>query len=253
MNLIPAIDLKDNKCVRLTQGKEDSSKIYNKNPVEQAKYFEKQGCKRLHIVDLDAAFGRSQINTQTIIDIKKSVQIPIQLGGGIKNIYDVNFWLKNNIDYLIIGSLAVKNSDLVKKITEEYENKIYISIDLLNDEVMIKGWEEGSKLNIKDISTIYNQTKIKGYILTDISRDGTLEGLDLNLLTSKASLLSKPLIIGGGLSSYLDLERINALIKSSKQDQNSLIKILEGLILGKAFYSGRIEIKKANKILNAYA
>ena len=152
MNLIPAIDLKDNKCVRLTQGKEDSSKIYNKNPVEQAKYFEKQGCKRLHIVDLDAAFGRPQINTQTIIDIKKSVQIPIQLGGGIKNINDVNFWLKNNIDYLIIGSLAVKNSDLVKKITEEYENKVYISIDLLNDEVMIKGWEEGSKLNIKDIS-----------------------------------------------------------------------------------------------------
>ena len=147
MKLIPAIDLKDNKCVRLTQGKEETSKVYNENPVDQAKYFEKEGCVKIHIVDLDAAFGRPEINKETIINIKKSIKIPIQLGGGIRSKDDVNFWLEKNIDYLIIGSLAVTNSDLVIKITAEFENRIYIAIDLIekdiaNDEIMIKGWTE---------------------------------------------------------------------------------------------------------------
>ena len=107
MKLIPAIDLKDNKCVRLTQGKEETAKVYNENPVEQAKYFEEEGCGKIHIVDLDAAFGRPEINKETIINIKKSIKIPIQLGGGIRSKDDVNFWLEKNIDYLIIGTLAV--------------------------------------------------------------------------------------------------------------------------------------------------
>ena len=123
MKLIPAIDLKNNKCVRLTQGKEQSAKIYNENPVEQAKYFEKEGCEKIHIVDLDAAFGRADVNKETILDIRKSISIPIQLGGGIRNKDDVNFWLEKNIDYLIIGTIAVTNSDFVEKLLSPLKSK----------------------------------------------------------------------------------------------------------------------------------
>ena len=112
MKLIPAIDIINNKCVRLSKGKEETSFIYNENPIKQAKFFEKEGCKRIHIIDLDAAFGRKAINKQTILDIRQSISIPIELGGGIGNQEDIFFWLNNNIDFLIIGSLALKDSNI---------------------------------------------------------------------------------------------------------------------------------------------
>tara|TARA_B100000378_G_scaffold274462_1_gene268918 strand:+ start:170 stop:946 length:777 start_codon:yes stop_codon:yes gene_type:complete len=250
VKLIPAIDLKDNKCIRLTKGKEQSAIIYNDNPIEQAKFFEDQGCERIHIVDLDAAFGRSEINKETIINIKRSVKIPIQLGGGIRSKEDVKFWFESNIDYLIIGSLAVKNFDLVKEIAEDFKNKIYVSIDVLidgfRDQVMIDGWTENSKLTTLDINQIYEDSNIRGYIITDVSRDGTMKGLNLRVLYMLLDLLKKQTIIGGGLSSYKELKalRFNTNITKDR------ITNLEGVILGKAFYLGEIEIKKGIKILN---
>ena len=250
MKLIPAIDLKDNKCIRLTKGKEQSAIIYNNNPIEQAKFFEDQGCERIHIVDLDAAFGRSEINKETIISIKRSVKIPIQLGGGIRSKEDVKSWFESNIDYLIIGSLAVKNFDLVKEIAEDFKNKIYVSIDVLidgfRDQVMIDGWTENSKLTTLDINQIYEDSNIRGYIITDVSRDGTMKGLNLRVLYMLLDLLKKQTIIGGGLSSYKELKalRFNTNITKDR------ITNLEGVILGKAFYLGEIEIKKGIKILN---
>ena len=250
MKLIPAIDLKDNKCIRITKGKEQSAIIYNDNPIEQAKFFEDQGCEKIHIVDLDAAFGRSEINKETIINIKRSVKIPIQLGGGIRSKEDVKFWFESNIDYLIIGSLAVKNFDLVKEIAEDFKNKIYVSIDVLidgfRDQVMIDGWTENSKLTTLDINQIYEDSNIRGYIITDVSRDGTMKGLNLRVLYMLLDLLKKQTIIGGGLSSYKELKalRFNTNITKDR------ITNLEGVILGKAFYLGEIEIKKGIKILN---
>ena len=250
MKLIPAIDLKDNKCIRLTKGKEQSAKIYNDNPIEQAKFFEDQGCERIHIVDLDAAFGRSEINKETIINIKRSVKIPIQLGGGIRSKEDVKFWFESSIDYLIIGSLAVKSFDLVKEIAEDFKNKIYVSIDVLidgfRDQVMIDGWTENSKLTTLDINQIYEDSNIRGYIITDISRDGTMKGLNLRVLYILLDQLKKQTIIGGGLSSYKEIKalRFNTNINKYR------ITNLEGVILGKAFYLGEIEIKKGIKILS---
>ena len=238
MKLIPAIDLKDNKCIRLTKGKEQSAIIYNDNPIEQAKFFEDQGCERIHIVDLDAAFGRSEINKETIINIKRSVKIPIQLGGGIRSKEDVKFWFESSIDYLIIGSLAVKNFDLVKEIAEDFKNKIYVSIDVLidgfRDQVMIDGWTENSKLTTLDINQIYEDSNIRGYIITDVSRDGTMKGLNFRVLYMLLDQLKKQTIIGGGLSSYKELKalRFNTNITKDR------ITNLEGVILGKAFYLG---------------
>ena len=262
MKLIPAIDLKNNKCVRLTQGKEQSAKIYNENPVEQAKYFEKEGCEKIHIVDLDAAFGRADVNKETILDIRKSISIPIQLGGGIRNKDDVNFWLEKNIDYLIIGTIAITNSNLVERIADEFENKIYIALDIKEenigtgslDEIMIKGWTEGSKFNSHQISKIYNESKIKGYILTSINNDGMMQGPS-QTYQEIVYLLKKPVIFSGGYSNYLELEMLSYVYedKERKTYFRQSNGGIEGVIIGKAIYSGSIEIKKAIKALNKYA
>jgi len=245
VKLIPAIDLKDNKCVRLTQGKEHTSIIYNENPVEQAKFFEKEGCERIHIIDLDSAFGRSAINNDTIINIRQSVKIPIELGGGIRSREDVLFWFNKNIDYLILGSLAVKNTKLVMEIAKEFKNKIYISLDILDNKIMTEGWAEESQLNLFDIFKTYNKSMIQGYILTDVFRDGMMQGLNFEFIDKNLSQTSKPMIIGGGFSHYNDLKLLKKM--------NSKFNNIEGVIVGKSFYSGMIEINKSIKLLNSNA
>ena len=241
MKLIPAIDLKDNKCVRLTQGKEETFKVYNENPVEQAIFFEKEGCERIHIINLDSAFNRSTVNNDTIIDIRKSIKIPIELGGGIRSRNDALFWFGNNINYLIIGSLALRNSKLVSEIAKEFENKIYISLDILNNKIMIEGWTEETQLNLFNIFKTYNKSKIRGYVLTDISRDGMMQGLNFELIKKNLSQTSKSMVFGGGLSNYNELKTLKKM--------NSKFKNIEGVIAGKSFYSGAIEIKKSINIL----
>ena len=240
MKLIPAIDLKNNKCVRLEQGKEENTTTYNNDPREQAVFFEKCGCERIHIVDLDGAFGRQDINKNTILEIRKSVSIPIQLGGGIKNEDDVSFWVEAGIDFLILGSLSVKNSNLVLKIANKYPNQIYTALDILNQKIMIKGWLEESKITTKDIFNTYNQSPIKGYILTDVSRDGLLKGLDLKLIKKTKLLTKKNIIVGGGLSDYSDIK----LLRDNFVDSN-----IEGFIAGKSIYSGGIKINVALELL----
>lgn len=243
MKFIPAIDLKDNKCVRLLKGNEKDLTVFNNNPVKQAKFFEHNGCERIHVVDLDGAFGRPNINKNTILKIRNAINIPIELGGGIKDKNDVSFWINEGIDFLVIGSLAVNNIELVLKCAEKFKNKIYVALDVIKNKIMIKGWLEDSNLKINDVFKYYNNSSIKGYILTDISRDGLLQGLDLNLINSHISLTTKPLIVGGGLSNYEDLKKLKHISNIN----------LEGVIAGKSFYSGNIKINKALEILNGDA
>ena len=240
MNLYPAIDLKDNKCVRLTKGKDDTSVVFNENPVDQAIYFEQNGCKRLHLIDLDAAFGRKNINTKSIINIRKAIKIPIQIGGGIRSVNDINRLFDYGIDYLIIGSFAVTNFNSVIKIANLYKNRIYVSLDILDNKNMIKGWEEKSNYETKEIFNKYKNTDIKGYVLTDVNRDGTLDGLNIDMINTNLKLTSKPLIVGGGLGSYNDLKNLKKIFSEN----------LEGIIVGKSFYIGSIDLKKADNILN---
>ena len=240
MIFIPAIDLKDNKCVRLERGKESLTTIFNNNPVEQAKYFEDKGCERIHIVDLDAAFGRPNINKETIIKIRKEIKIPIELGGGIKTVNNVSFWINNGIDFLILGSVSIKDKDLVQKIINENKNKIYIALDILNNKVMIKGWVEDSKKKIDEVLDDYRFCNVCGFVLTDISRDGMLSGLDIKLILNLLKKTNKNIIVGGGLSNYDDLHGLKKI----------RMKNLEGVIAGKSIYSGNIEISKALKITN---
>ena len=240
MKIFPAIDLKDNKCVRLSKGKDESSKIFNVNPVDQAKYFEQQGCERIHIVDLDAAFGRKGINTKSIQSIRKTISIPIQMGGGIKSKEDIKFFFNLGIDYIIIGSFSINNVENILSISDEHKDKIYLSLDMLNNKIMVKGWKEESNWSPADMFNNYNKSNIRGYVLTDIENDGMLSGLNIEIIKENIKKTSKKLIVGGGLNSYEDLRNLKD-IKTSN---------LEGVIIGKSFYVGNIDLLKAQSILN---
>ena len=246
MQIIPAIDLKDNKCVRLSKGKDNSSFVYNEDPEKQAIYFEQIGCKKLHLVDIDAAFGRSNVNFETIKKIRKSISIPIQLGGGVRNLDLAKKYFDAGINNLIIGSMSVEKSEEVIILSNKYTDKVYISLDILEENIMIKGWNENSGKKIQDIFDIYNSSKIKGYVITDIQNDGMLNGLNLNFVNNfikKINLnknFNKKIIIAGGLTDYSDLINLKKLN----------FKNIEGIISGKSFYEGTIDLTKAQKILN---
>lgn len=240
MNIFPAIDLKDNKCVRLTKGKDDTSIVFNTNPVDQAKYFEDQGCVRLHLVDLDSAFGRIGINNATIEKIRRSINIPIQIGGGIRSLKTAENYFNLGADYLIVGSFAISNIDEVKVLANKYSNKIYVALDILRNRIMIKGWKEESSFTPSKLFETYDKTNIRGYVLTDIEKDGMLTGLNQEIIITNLVLTNKKLIVGGGLKDNLDLQKLT-LINS---------KNLEGVIAGKSFYVGNIDLKEAQLILD---
>lgn len=243
MKIFPAIDLKGNKCVRLTKGKDNTSVVYNNNPVEQAKFFEDQGCSRLHLVDLDSAFGRNDINNKTIDNIRQSISIPIQIGGGIRSEKIAQNYIDLGVNYLIIGSYAITNEISVKNISNKYSDRIYIALDVLNKKIMIKGWTEKSNITPSMLFQTYDKSKIRGYVLTDIEKDGMLLGLNQELIIQNLKITTKKLIVGGGLKDNSDLKKLSKI----------QYKNLEGVIVGKSFYIGNIDLKKAQLILNAHA
>ena len=246
MNIIPAIDLKDNKCVRLSKGRDETSIIFNENPREQALYFEKIGCKKLHIIDLDAAFGRPDINLPSIQDIINVSNIPIQVGGGIRNIKIANEYFNIGVQDLIIGSMAVNSPETVIELSNSYKKRIYISLDILNNNIMVKGWKEQSPLSVDDMLTLYSSKNIKGFIVTDIDNDGMLNGLNIEFISKITDKIQssdqkdKTIMIAGGLTNYDDLRNIKSMKLSN----------IEGIISGKSFYTGNIDLTKAQKILS---
>ncbi len=246
MQIIPAIDIKNNKCVRLLEGVDDTSKTYNNNPVEQAKYFEQTGCKKLHIVDLDAAFGRPHINTDVIKEIRKTITMPIQMGGGIRSKADAEKYLNWGIDNIIIGSMSVNQPDVIKSLSKKFKRKIYVSLDIKDNKIMVKGWKEQSEIKIEEILDLYLNTEIKGYVITDIKNDGMLKGLDTEFIKNIVQKIEnidnygKSIIIAGGLTNYDDLKNLNRL----------KMKNVEGIVSGKSFYEGNIDLVKAQKILD---
>ena len=245
MQIIPAIDLKDNKCVRLTEGKDNTSIIFNNDPKKQAQYFQKIGCKKIHVVDLDAAFGKPDVNLPSIKEIRKSISIPIQLGGGIRSKSDAEKYFNLGIENLIVGSMSTNQPDLVKSLSDVYKEKIYVSLDIKNNNLMVRGWKEESKLEIVELLELYSDVNLKGYIVTDIKNDGMLRGLNLNFISKISENIkltnktNKKIILAGGLTNYKDLEDLKKLKLGN----------IEGIISGKSFYVGNIDLVKAQNIL----
>jgi phosphoribosylformimino-5-aminoimidazole carboxamide ribotide isomerase len=231
MKIIPAIDIKNNKCVRLYKGQMEKETIYFENPLDAAMNFQRNGFSRLHIVDLDGAVQGSLKNFNVLKNIKENTEFTIQYGGGIRSYEKAKKILELGIDYIIIGTMAIKSPDILKKISENYPGQIIVSLDVNEENVAISGWKEDSKVSIfqaiEDLMTIGIDT----FLITDISRDGTLEGPNIDLYKKINSLYNIHLIASGGVGSESDL------VALKKID-------IKNVIVGKALYENKIALKE---------
>ena len=235
MEIIPAIDLLNGKCVRLNQGNYNEVTKFNSDPVKQAQIWEKQGAKRLHLVDLDGAKTGEPINDQTIKEIKKSISIPIQLGGGIRNIERAKELLDIGIDRIILGTIAIENPELVRVLSQEYPKRIAVGIDAKEGMVATRGWLKRSEITSLELAKQLNDLELAAIISTDISTDGTLEGPNIQALREIAEVSINPVIASGGIGS------INDLISLVDLEHEGI----EAIIVGRALYDGSIDLKEA--------
>ena len=235
MLLIPAIDLKEGRCVRLIQGNMDQATVFNDDPADQAKQFEKQGFEWLHIVDLDGAFAGKPINADAVRAITKEIKIPIQLGGGIRTMKTVENWLEHGITRVIIGTAAVKDPAFVREAARQFSGHIAVGIDARDGRVAVDGWAQLSEMSSIELGQRFQDAGVSAIIYTDISRDGLLKGLNIESTLALAHSLSIPVIASGGLGSLDDIERLT----------EADCAILEGAITGRALYDGRLDAKTA--------
>lgn len=234
MLILPAIDLKDRKCVRLHQGREEEVKYYFDNPVEVAVDLQNKGAKYLHLIDLDGAFNNKNRNYDIIENIVKSISIPIQVGGGIRNIETVENLMNLGVDRIIIGTIAVENPKLIKELINKYNEKIAVSVDCYGEKVAIKGWVEKTDLNIYEFCKKLKDYGLKTIIYTDIERDGTLEGPNLDILSKLQKRFGDNIIAAGGLSNIEDFHKLKDIG-------------LYGGVTGKALYEGKITMEEISE------
>ncbi len=235
MEIIPAIDLLNGKCVRLNQGNYNQVTKFNSDPVKQAQDWESQGAKRLHLVDLDGARTGEPINDRTIKEIKKSITIPIQLGGGIRSINRAKELFGIGIDRVILGTIAIENLKLVKDLSREYPKRVAVGIDAKEGMVATRGWLKQSEISSLHLAKQLNDLELAAIISTDIATDGTLEGPNLKALREVAEASINPVIASGGVGSISDLISLADLENEG----------IEGIIVGRALYDGSIDLKEA--------
>ncbi len=229
MIILPAIDIKGGHCVRLSQGKEDQETRYFEDPVEVAKMWADQGAKYLHIIDLDGAFGDSDVNFDIIKKMREAVEIPMEVGGGIRSVETAEKYIEAGIDRVIIGTMAVKESEKVRELVEKYGQKIAVSVDCKEDKVAVKGWVEETELDVYEFCKELKDMGVKTIIHTDISKDGMLTGPNVEVLQKLQDRIGDNIIAAGGVSSmgdFLALEKLG----------------LYGAITGKALYEGKINM-----------
>lgn len=236
MIVIPAIDLKDGKCVRLLQGRKEDVTVYSDNPAEMAEKWVDLGARLLHVVDLDGAFTGEQKNFDSISEIRKAIHIPIEVGGGIRNIGRIETLIDIGVDRTIIGTSAAKDPDMVKNACEKFPGKVLVGIDAKDGKVAVKGWVEITELGAIDFAKQMQDNGAAGIIYTDISRDGMLTGPNIEAMAKMVKAVDIPVIASGGVSKPDD-------IKNLKKIEN-----LWGVITGKALYSGALDLKAAIEI-----
>jgi len=241
MKIFPAIDIKDNKCVRLLKGNFDDKKIYNITPIDQAKKYKDFGFDYLHIVDLDGALTGETINLNIIEDIINKLNIKIEIGGGIRSLNKIQNYLDIGADKVILGSAAFKDKSFLKEACKSYKNQIALGLDAKKGFVAISGWKEETDLNALEFLKDVNNFGISRLIYTDIERDGTKTNPNLEETIKVAEISNSPVIVSGGVSSIKDIENIKSLNN----------KNIEGVIVGKAIYDGDISLKELSGFLYA--
>lgn len=235
MKVLAAIDIMNGDVVRLTKGDQSTKKVYSNDPVQVAKKWAKNGADMLHIVDLDAAFGNESNNLSIISEILHSVNIPIQIGGGIRNTEIFEKIVKMGFSKIVVGTMAYRNVNELRSISKNYGDKIVISLDEINGKVMIEGWKSSSDYKVEDAINKFNKLGISNFLLTSIIKDGTLSGPDIVTLNSINTDRKSKIIASGGISSLVDVLRVRSIGCDS-------------VILGKALYEERLDIKKVKAI-----
>ncbi len=239
MILYPAIDLKDGQCVRLLQGDMDKATVFNNSPAEQALEFQDAGCEWLHVVDLNGAFKGRPVNGKAVESILKACpKMKIQLGGGIRDMKTIEYWLDKGIARVILGTAAAENPALVREAAREFPNQIAVGLDIRDNRVATHGWAESNEINPLELALKYQDAGVAAIIYTDISRDGAMQGPDVTSTAFIASGAKIPVIASGGVSKLEDLE---ALLSCKTP--------LNGVIVGRALYDKKIDIRKALELL----
>jgi phosphoribosylformimino-5-aminoimidazole carboxamide ribotide isomerase len=239
--LFAAIDLKDGVCVRLEQGDMSRATIFHPDPAAQAHAFELQGFEYLHVVDLNGAFTGHPVNAAAIDRILETVALPLQLGGGIRDMPTIDAWLEKGVNRVIIGTAAVREPALVKAAAKKYPGRIAVGLDARDGKVAVAGWAETSELSVLEIARRFEDAGVAAIIYTDISRDGLLKGLNLDATIALAEAVSIPVIASGGLASLEDVNRLLAP-RAAK---------LAGAIAGRALYDGRLNATEALRLIRS--
>ena len=241
MILFPAIDLKEGLAVRLQQGDMARATVFHRDPAAQAHDFEQQGFEYLHIVDLGGAFAGKPMNAAAVDRILETVSIPVQLGGGIRDTATVESWLDKGISRVIIGTAAVRDPPFVKQVARDYPGRIAVGLDARDGKVAVEGWAETSQLSAFDIAKRFEDVGVSAIVYTDITRDGMLQGLNLDATIALADAVAIPVIASGGLASVEDIKALVAP-RATK---------LAGAIVGRALYDGRINAVAALDMIRA--
>ncbi|MGB3386742.1 MAG: 1-(5-phosphoribosyl)-5-[(5-phosphoribosylamino)methylideneamino]imidazole-4-carboxamide isomerase [Pseudaminobacter sp.] len=240
MILFPAIDLKDGECVRLKLGDMEQATVYNADPAAQARAFEQQGFEWLHVVDLNGAFAGTSVNGAAVEAILKATKNPVQLGGGIRTMADIEGWLAKGLARVILGTVAVRDPELVRQACKAFPGRIAVGIDARGGKVAVEGWAEASSIGAIELAKKFEGAGVAAIIYTDIDRDGVLAGINWDATIDLADAVSIPVIASGGLASIADIVRMT-MPDASK---------LEGAISGRALYDGRIDPAEALGVLS---
>lgn len=241
MYLYPAIDLKDGRCVRLLRGEMDEATIFNDNPADQAASFAEAGCSRLHIVDLNGAVSGQPVNSDAVNAVLADTNLTVQLGGGIRDQAAVEGWLERGLARVILGTLALREPELVRTLCRRFPQQIAVGIDARNGFVAVEGWTEQSEVSAVDLALKFEDAGVAAIIYTDIDRDGAMQGHNVDQTAQLAERLSTPVIASGGVTDLSDLMALKTVAGHG----------IEGVIVGRALYDGAIDIAEALKLLAA--
>lgn len=238
MILYPAIDLKDGQCVRVVHGDLDTATIFNASPADQARKWASGGFHWIHVVDLNGAVQGEAVNAQAVESILEAVSVPVQLGGGIRSLADIERWIEAGVSRVILGTVAVREPEIVRQAARRWPEQIAVSVDVAKGKVAVQGWTETSDLDAVSVAKRFEDVGVGALIVTDIDRDGTLMGFNVEAFGAIADAVAIPVIAAGGLASIDDLVRLKARPGTP----------IHGAVLGRALYNGAITPAEALKV-----
>lgn len=241
MNIYPAIDLKDGRCVRLLQGRMEDATEFNPDPADQARRFQDAGFGRLHLVDLNGAFDGRSSNASAVRAVLAATDRPVQLGGGIRDRAAIDAWLADGVARVILGTMALRDPETVRAACRDHPGRIVVGIDARGGQVAVEGWAEQSEMKATDLALAFADAGVAAIVYTDIDRDGALQGVNVEATADLARVSGLPVIASGGVAGIDDIHRLKAVADAG----------IEGVIIGRALYDGRIDPAEALSVAGA--